>query len=108
MTLDKLKRCISIKDVLQCNSMHNIEQFWHFSEKCRVENFFPNRVVVENSGVNIEMSFADNTALSIVRGNNEIPLGWVSRSFGSKEPCTTLVANKQIKSSSTLNVDIFY
>ncbi|CCO24834.1 heparinase II/III family protein [Maridesulfovibrio hydrothermalis] len=108
VALDKVGKRIAVQDHLQCGAEHMVEQFWHFSEECVVEQVGPDKIKVCNSGTSIEIHFGQNISLEIVSANSEIPLGWISRSFDCKIPCTTVIARADIKGSSFLTASILY
>ncbi|NDV26504.1 alginate lyase family protein [Desulfovibrio sp. JC010] len=108
ISFKRQERCISVRDELLCTADHSAEQFWHFSEDCRVEVVSENKVVAENSGIRISMKFAAGVRLKLFHGDESKPLGWVSRRFGVKTPSTTLVAEAALAGDTVLSVEIFY
>lgn len=85
---DKAARCIEVIDDLLCRGAHQAEWFWHFAEDCEV------RVDGERA---LEVRCGDRTltlqcnagVLSLHRGEQTPPLGWISRRFDAKNPITT-------------------
>ncbi|TIH18583.1 heparinase [Marinifilum sp. JC120] len=106
--LNREERQISVRDGFSCCGEHLAEQFWHFSEECRAELLSDNMVQVENAGIRISMTFGPNVRLELFKGDEQIPLGWVSRRFGVKVKAVTLVATAEVEGDTVLSTEIFY
>ncbi|WP_051294811.1 heparinase II/III family protein [Maridesulfovibrio bastinii] len=105
ISFERRNSIVKIEDRLECSSSHTVEQFWHFSEKCCLSNPSNGIVVAENGGWRMTMSFPKNSDIKIISGQEDPPLGWISRSYGAKEPCSVVVCTKEIKNSSVLRVE---
>ncbi|WP_419784514.1 alginate lyase family protein [Maridesulfovibrio sp.] len=82
---------IEVSDSLDCSESHEMEIFWHLAESCGVE-IDDSRVLVRSANVNLEISMPDSAMKpELYQGDDEIPLGWISRRFDSKVPCPTIV-----------------
>lgn len=101
------KNCgvFELSDELHCSDEHEIEQFWHFSEFCKV-SIINNILEVSNQSVFVRMELDPTLSLAVFKGDTERPSGWVSRCFDSKEKSTSVCASKRINGNSTLNTRI--
>jgi hypothetical protein len=107
LQLFKKSRALIITDRLQCEGAHDIELFFHFSEKCQVRQVGPGRFEVSNLKNRISISVDSRLKPELYRGCEQPILGWVSRRFGVKEPAFTLVACTTILGSTRFQTEIF-
>ena len=91
VVLDKVARRIAVTDTLDCKGEHVVEMFWHFAEDCEV-SYSEGIIVARKHGVALRLVCPADMQVRLVRGADNPPLGWVSRSFDVKVPCTTVVA----------------
>ncbi len=103
---DKRSGQIRIVDRLECRLAHRIEVFWHAAEACQVE--VENGVVAfHNDGVAFSMTMEGGAwHPQLISGQEDPPLGWVSRRFDEKMPCTTVVWRGEIKGTTELVTSI--
>jgi hypothetical protein len=92
LRLFKKSRMLVITDRLDCQGVHDIELFFHFSEKCQVRQVGPGSFEALNRNKRISIRVDSRLKPELYRGCEEPILGWVSRSFGVKESSFTLVA----------------
>ena len=83
--------CFDVIDVVHCKGEHKVELCWHFAEHCDV-SCSAGQIAAVAGQVNLTMVMAER-ALSpiLLRGEEDPPAGWVSRSFDVKTPTTTAV-----------------
>lgn len=81
-------RCLRVTDSLDGRGKHEIELFWHFAENCSV-SAIEGGVLAEAGHVGLRMTVPADLSIELVAGDELRPLGWVSRSFDTKVPCTT-------------------
>ncbi|WP_421903553.1 alginate lyase family protein [Maridesulfovibrio sp.] len=82
---------IEVYDNLDCAQEHVIELLWHVAESCSVE-IRKGSVFISSPKVLLEMSMPDSgMEPKVVQGNEELPLGWISRKFDLKVPSPTIV-----------------
>ena len=108
VSLDKLGKRIVVQDHLRCKGGHSVEQFWHFSEDCKVVFDGPHKIIVTNSGAFIEMHFGEAVSLQMLKGESSPPFGCVSRKFGVKVPSIIIIADIYIEGDSCLIAEIVY
>ena len=86
-------KILLVRDEINGNAIHEIEQFWHFAPGLAVEMRDRN-VVVTGKRFRLSAQFSgSDLSLALSRGS-EYPLrGWCSRGYESKEPCTTLAVS---------------
>lgn len=86
---DKKRRRFRIVDTIQAKGRHLIEQFFHFSEACQVRRD-GQQWLIENDGVQVSLSADPQLRMVLVRGQEDLPLGWRSRRLGHRQPSPTL------------------
>jgi hypothetical protein len=89
ITFDKRTRRFRIVDTIQAEGQHLIEQFFHFSENCRLRRE-ATHWLVENDGVQVRFRTDQQLHITLVQGQEQPPLGWRSRTLGQKIPSPTL------------------
>ena len=96
LLLHKNKSRLIVKDTIECNKSHFVEQFWHFSELCNVK-IVNNVVEATNGVVNLCMRQDELEAnATIYRGSKDPPCGWVSRSYNKKMPSSSIAIRHNI------------
>jgi hypothetical protein len=82
---------LQVTDELLGSGEHDVEIFWHFSEHCSVTA--AGRVVQAKHGnVALSMTVPEGLRCDVLRGvESPQPAGWISRSFDSRVPTTTVV-----------------
>lgn len=81
---------LEITDQLEAKQEHSIEQFWHFGEGIRLE-VIDKRVIATGRSSSVELHFEGNDCqLVTISGQDNPPLGWMSREYDVKFPITTL------------------
>jgi Heparinase II/III-like protein/Heparinase II/III N-terminus len=106
VTFNKVDNVFLVHDSLDCSSEHTVEIHWHCGENCSVE-ICEDLVYIQVEDVRIEMSMRDKTwTPELVTGQENPPLGWVSRRFDRKVPSTTIRWQGKVNSSCQLNTEI--
>lgn len=84
------EKILSVTDKIAGIKGHCVEQFWHFApDICVKLNSNVVEIVGRRFKINAEF-FGDNLFLELVRGREQPPLGWFSRTYESKEPISTI------------------
>jgi hypothetical protein len=79
-----------VEDDIECAAMHQVDLHWHFSEICDVYASSGGWVArVDNVAVEIALEGPVGD-VSVVRGELDPPLGWISRRLDQKTPTSTL------------------
>lgn len=89
-------REIVVTDSLLCRGRHDVEMFWHCSSRCDV-SCSAGRVTAKNGRVTMTLSPPKMLSTRLVRADSVLPLGWMSRRFDEKTPCTTIVSSGHIE-----------
>lgn len=87
---DDRSRMLEVCDRVAGKKDHIVEQYWHFSPavKVSVEGV---RVLVEGKRFRLHAEYVGSDLdVALVSGKEEPPLGWISRAYESKEPCTSV------------------
>ena len=108
ITFDADQQLIDVSDLLRCSGEHRAMRAWHFSEHCQVERQGAGlRVVNGHAQVYFE-PLEPLERLEIHRGGTPSQGGWVSRSFGSKQPATTVLWFSRVGGDTVLRTRITY
>ena len=106
--LDKKTRRILIEDTVEAEDEHEIELFFHCAEDCQVEAV-PGGYRIGGDGVpavQLLLPSLDGALASVQRGNLAPMLGWVSRSFDSRVPSSTIVWRARVVGRAVLRSEI--
>lgn len=106
LVLDKATRIIRVTDRLECSGTHHVEFFWHVHEACKVR-YEANTVVLQRAHVRACLRMeSEKLVPQVYCGQEAPPLGWVSRSFDNKSPCSTVVWTTEIGGTTELTTEI--
>jgi len=106
LRLDKLTNKIFLEDEITALKEHYVEQFWHFSELLDLD-LDGHQLLIRGRNLSVTMTFDPRfSPIKLVKGRDNPPAGWVSRSFDVKVPTNTLVCSLTIQSSIVLNTTI--
>lgn len=106
ISYERRNSLIKFEDHIICEDTHLVEQFWHFSEACKVSIDGTGRIIAENDGWRLIMIFYEDSEVKIVSGQEDPPLGWISRSYDHKVPCPVVVRTIKTEGSTVLNVEV--
>jgi Heparinase II/III-like protein/Heparinase II/III N-terminus len=106
LRLFKKSRVLLITDRVECQGTHDIEFFFHFSEKCQVRQAGANSFEVASSNKRLAILIDSRFKPELYRGSEDPIFGWISRTFGVKTPCFTLVARAGITGSTEFRTEI--
>jgi hypothetical protein len=106
LRLFKNARRLLINDALDCAGDHELEVFFHFSEQCQVRQVTPRSYEASNGNRRIVICLDSRLKPQLYRACENPILGWLSRSFGTKEPSFSLVARGTISGFTELRTEI--
>jgi uncharacterized heparinase superfamily protein len=89
LTFDATARRILVEDVLQCEQPHDIEIFFHFPEYARCEKT-ADGFTIQAGESSLRIRAEHDLQADVFRGDDQLPLGWISYRFDIKEPSFTL------------------
>jgi Heparinase II/III-like protein/Heparinase II/III N-terminus len=105
---DAARQLIEVEDLLRCERAHRVRRAWHFAENCQVERQGAGlRIVSGHTQVLMEPQ-EELERVEIHRGGTALQGGWISRSFGRKEPTTTVLWHSHIEGTTVLRTRISY
>ncbi|HWH46492.1 MAG TPA: alginate lyase family protein [Burkholderiales bacterium] len=107
IVLDKVERRVVIEDSLRMVGEHDIELFFHCSERCEVslaQDGFALRQ--ERRTLSLKLPVAQGAAAQIHRGSTAPILGWISREFDRKLPAPTIAWRARLKGNVVLRTEI--
>jgi hypothetical protein len=96
LLFEKQQSLLQVTDELLGSGRHEVEMYWHFAEDCKV--LANGREVRVSCGdVYLSMTLPEELQCNVYRAvERPQPAGWISRSFDSKVPTTTLIASGQV------------
>jgi hypothetical protein len=87
---DAAGACLTVRDEVAAAKPHRLEQFWHFAPGLQLALSSAGlRVRGKAFELQLQATGAD-LALELVRGCEDPPLGWYSRSYEEKQSCDVL------------------
>jgi hypothetical protein len=87
---DAASATLTVRDEIAAKKHHQVELFWHFAPGLDVRlNSAGLHVRGKRFALQMQAHGAD-LKLELVRGNENPPLGWYSRSYESRQPCDVL------------------
>ncbi|MFM9434236.1 hypothetical protein ACFDR9_001290 [Janthinobacterium sp. CG_23.3] len=92
---DAATRSLLVRDHIVARQGHLLEQFWHFAPGLEV-TLDGAEVRVQGRAFSLVGSFSGAAlSLELLRGAEDPPLGWFSRTYESKAPCPVLRVTTQ-------------
>ena len=87
---DAASATLTVRDEIAAKKHHQVELFWHFAPGLDTRlNSYGLHVRGKRFALQMHAHGAD-LKLELVRGNENPPLGWYSRSYESRQPCDVL------------------
>jgi hypothetical protein len=103
---DKPRATLAIVDTLECEQAHEIDINWHLSEQCEVK-LDGEDVIICHGSTRVVMSMPGaELRVELLRGSEDPPMGWISRSFDLKTPIYTVRWHGSITGSASLKTII--
>jgi len=108
IVLDKRTRRIVIEDALQMSGAHDIELFFHCSERCRVDPLPERRYALGHDGRTLTLTLPQVEGANVeAHCGSEAPIsGWVSRRFDDKQPSTTIAWRARLTGDAVLRSEL--
>ena len=109
LELDKAARRLLIEDTLDMGEEHEVELFFHCSERCTVDPV-PQGYLISQEGISIRLTLPelDNAQSAVYRGSTAPLLGWVSRAFDSRQPAPTIVWRARLANRTVLRSEVLF
>jgi hypothetical protein len=92
-----------VTDQLVCAGRHRTSRHWHFAERLDPRVRDDGTCTLQIGGYTVTLTPLEKPdAVSVYRGGSPEEGGWISRSFGRKTPCTTVVWHSAIEGDTQL------
>jgi hypothetical protein len=101
-------RFIEVADMLRCEGAHTARRAWHFAETCQVERVGHGLRITSGATQVMMEPLEELEHVEIHRGGTAEQGGWISRNFGRKEPCTTVLWHSRVSGLTVLRTRITY
>ena len=107
IAMDKAARRVVIEDSLKMAGEHDIELFFHCSERCEV-NPAPEGFTLRQGGrtLSLKLPLAEGASAQVYRGSTAPILGWISRGFDQKVPAPTIAWRARLDCNVVLRTEI--
>jgi heparinase II/III-like protein len=107
ITFEKRLRRVVIEDSLRMSRAHEIELFFHCSERCRVVPFGDGyRLNQPGRTLFLKLPQAEGSTARVYTGSIAPILGWVSRRFDEKRPAPTIAWRGRLAGEAVLRSEI--
>ena len=105
---DTRRQVVEVTDMIRCDGEHRARRSWHFAEDCQVERVGNGlKVTAGHTQVFFEAGEELESA-QLVHGGSATQGGWVSRSFGRKQPSTSVHWYSRVAGVTVLRTRISY
>ncbi|MEA3195206.1 MAG: hypothetical protein QOD26_3539 [Betaproteobacteria bacterium] len=106
--LDKRARRILVEDTIEAGDEHEVELFFHCAEDCQVEAVEGGYLIGRGDipAVKLLLPSLEGSQAAVERGALAPILGWVSRSFDTRVPSSTIVWRARIMGRAVLRTEI--
>jgi hypothetical protein len=94
--------------MLRCDGEHRVRRSWHFAEDCQVERVRNGLKVTSGLAQVLFEPLEELDGLQLIRGGSAEQGGWVSRSFGCKQPSTSAHWYSRVTGHTVLRTRITY
>jgi hypothetical protein len=108
IVIDTRRHVIEVTDMLRCDGDHRVRRSWHFAEDCQVERTGRGLRVTTGLTQVLFEPVEDLESQQLTRGGTAEQGGWVSRSFGRKQPGTSAHWYSRVKGVTVLRTRITY
>ena len=98
-----------IRDEIIAKGRHEVAACFHFAESCRVIAVSANTYQIDVDGAGAApmlFTVPAQLTVSVLRGSDDPPGGWVSRGYHQKRPATTLVCRGQSQGNARLDFEL--
>jgi len=105
--LDKAARCFQIEDILEARDSHELELFFHCSERCSVTPMPAGYALSQGPyTLMLRLPRVQGAVSKLYCGSESPVAGWISRRFDHKEPTRTIVWRHRFVGRWALNTEI--
>jgi hypothetical protein len=108
IVFDAQRQSIEVSDMIRCEGEHRARRAWHFAEDCQVERVGAGLKVISGLTHVFFEPREDIDSVQVHRGGGPEQGGWISRSFGRKEPATSVYWESKISGVTVLRTRITY
>jgi len=107
IVLGKAARRVAIEDRLEMAGEHEIELFFHFGERCRIDPLSDGYAIRQEAKTLIlRLPRSEASGSYVYRGSGAPICGWVSRRFDDKQPSSTIAWRARLKGEVVLRSEI--
>jgi len=108
IVFDPDEQSIKVIDLLRCAGEHSARRAWHFAENCLVERVDAGLKVTQGTTQVYFEPLEEPGRVELHRGGSADQGGWISRNFGRKVPCTTVLWHSPVRGDTVLRTRITY
>ena len=105
--LDKKARRVVVEDTLEMEEDHEVELYFHCSERCEVERGKNSLLLIQKKlAVEVVLPVADRCSVDLYTGSVSPLAGWVSRALDVREPAPTIVWRARLTGRAILRTEL--
>jgi hypothetical protein len=105
--LDKKARRVVVEDTLEMEEDHEVELYFHCSERCEVERGKNSLLLIQKKlAVEVVQPVADRCSVDLYTGSVSPLAGWVSRALDVREPAPTIVWRARLTGRAILRTEL--
>ncbi len=108
VSLDETKPTARIMDILKTSGPHLVEQFFHLDHRSLTRRIGRNEFEIITPAKKGILRLDDSLEATVYHGDEKIPLGWQSTSFGHKDKAFSIVGRRRIDAETTLITQIIF
>jgi hypothetical protein len=108
IVFDAQRKLIEVTDMIRCEREHRARRAWHFAEDCQVERMGNGLKVTSGQTQVFFEAREELEGVQVHRGGGPEQGGWISRSFGRKEPTTSVYWESPVSGVTVLRTRITY
>lgn len=108
ISFDDKNSVLRIFDIIETQDSHLLEQFFHLDKHSILKEIGDKKFEIETSTKTLNIRMDRSLEVTVYYGDEVIPFGWQSVSFGYKEKIFTLVGRRRITSKTILTTEIYF
>ncbi len=106
LELNGAERVVTIRDELFAARSHDVMVCFHVAAHCAVSQSRHGEYRIDTGAGTLRLKIDPRLTVEKFVGSEELPSGWASRGYHSKEPCTTLWGHSQIEGGICLTCQV--
>ena len=106
LQLDGKRRALDITDELMAKGRHAVRFAFHLAPNCTLQQMDGTEFRITGRNGCVILHLDEQLAAETFHGSLQPPLGWVSKGYHQKQPCSVIVAGADIHGDTTFSCSI--